>query len=121
MASTKFTINKGMVNEILITIKENDNITPIAISATDTFTIELTRLGTNVDVPGLEHAVSVVSAENGRIKITIPKVVADNLDTEIGDKADRYYAKPTYRLYIICSTAVNGNFVAKIPLVYVQE
>ena len=104
MASTKFTINKGMVNEIIITIKENDNITPIAISVTDTFTIELTRLGTNVDVPGLEHAVSVVSAENGRIKITIPKAVADNSDDKIKYKVcgveEYIYPENTYDLVV---------------------
>lgn len=115
----KFVINKGMSNEFIITIKQNDSTLPMIIENTDTFTVKLYELATNS--PVLTVTPTVFDAPNGQILITLDSNDVDTLISERGTKADRYYLKPTYRLAIDCSTTNNGSFVAKIAEVYVEE
>ena len=67
------------------------------------------------DVP-----VNVYDANNGRIKLSISAIQADSLLLAVGDRADYYYIKPSYKLLINCNTANNGKFVAKVNKVYVE-
>jgi hypothetical protein len=52
--------------------------------------------------------------------MVVPADDTEEMASEKGEKADRYYAKPTYKLVIECVTQNNGNFIAKVPLVYVD-
>lgn len=116
----KFTVTKGMENTFVISIKEDDNVTPVVlIEGTDTFVVKLSLLGDSSVVSGPTAVIE--DAANGKIKIIIPQIVADALIFELGDKSDRYYIRPTYKLTLICNTQANGSFVSTIPLIYVQE
>ena len=44
--SNRFVINKGMNNEFIITIKQNDSTLPMIIESTDTFTVNFYKLDT---------------------------------------------------------------------------
>ena len=128
MATTddKFVINKGMVNEFILTIKQNDSTSAMEIDPTDTFEVRLYLLETNelvstIDLDGsTEGSVEVYDATNGQILVKLEDALVDSLITERGKKPDRYYLRPTYRLAVDCSTINNGNFVAKIANVYVE-
>ena len=125
--SNKFVINKGMNNEFIITIKQNNSTLPMVIEDTDTFIAKLYNLETKelvIVVTGDatdNGQITVHDAANGQILIVLNNTAANELVSERGDKIDRYYLKPTYRLAIDCDTLNNGNFVAKIAEVYVEE
>lgn len=117
----KFVINKGMSNEFILTIKQNDSTLPMLITGTDTFTVKMYKLEDSSEVTGLDNVISVYDANNGQIKITLDSAIVSGLVGEKGGKEDRYYLRPTYRIAIDCNTINNGAFVAKIPLVYVEK
>lgn len=119
--SDKFVINKGMSNEFILTIKQNDSTLPMLITDTDTFTLKMYKLEDSSEVAGLDSVISVYDANNGQIKITLDSAIVSGLVGEKGGKEDRYYLRPTYRIAIDCNTTNNGAFVAKIPLVYVEK
>lgn len=114
----KFIINKSLLNEYTLTIKQQDSTLPMDLEATDTFEAHLFDLETNEESDAILTVTKLTPYENGKIKLVITNV--GSLKSERGSKADRYYLKPTYRLAIECSTANNGNFVAKIDTVYVD-
>ena len=122
----KFVINKGMNNEFIITIKQNDSTLPMTIDPTDTFNCKLYLLDTNEEVtsvsltPTSDGSIEVYDEANGQILIKLSSSLVEALISERGEKPDRYYLIPTYRLAIDCSTVNNGNFVAKINNVYVE-
>jgi len=115
----RFIINKGMTNEFIIRIKQNNSTLAMKIEPTDTFTYHLFHLETEVEV--LSDVATIHDAPNGQIKIEFTDTFVDTLDSEIGPKEDRYYLKPVYRLAIECHTVNNGIFIAKIPFVYVRK
>ena len=118
---SNFTINKGMANEFIITIKKNDTILPIIISPTDTFKLYLYKLSNNALIETLElgSGIEVYDDANGQIKITMDQVLVDSLEIARGDRSDYYYEKPMYRIAIECNTVDNGKFVAKVNKVYI--
>lgn len=125
--SNRFVINKGMSNEFIITIKQDDSTLPMVITVADTFTASLYKLDTKVKALSVSKTstasgqITVYDAANGQIKITLSSAAVSALVSERGDKVDKYYLKPTYRLAIDCVTTNNGSFVAKLNNVYVEE
>ena len=125
--SNRFVINKGTSNEFIIKIKQNGSTMPMDISNTDTFFVKFYNLETkelelSIDMTsGSDGQVSVYNAYNGQILIVLKDSAIADMVSERGDKVDKYYLKPTYRMVIDCNTANNGNFTAKINSVYVQE
>lgn len=129
----KFIINKSLLNEFTLTIKQQDSTLPMVIDASDTFTAHLYKLDTNVEV---DAGITIVPApyygtdgegnttgpfyDNGKITLTFDQTKVGTLVSNRGSKADRYYLKPTYRLAIECETVNNGDFVAKVDNVYVD-
>ena len=116
-ASTRFIINKGMTNEFILTIKQQGSIEAMVIGSNDTFEAKLFNLETNKEVLNA-ITVTVESALEGKIKLSFGDV--SSLISERGEKEDRYYLKPTYRIALDCNTESNGSFVAKIQYVYVE-
>ena len=125
--SNRFVINKGTSNEFIIKIKQNGSTMPMEIFDTDTFFVKFYNLETkelelSIDMTaGSDGQVSVYNAYNGQILIVLNDAAIADMISERGDKVDKYYLKPTYRMVIDCNTANNGNFTAKINSVYVQE
>ena len=122
--SNRFVINKGMDNEFIITIKQNDSTLPMVIESTDTFTVNFYNLETQkieVSASTADSKVTVYDDANGQILISLDKDAVAGMTSERGDKVDKYYLRPTYRMAIDCNTVNNGNFVAKIASVYVEE
>lgn len=137
----KFIINKSLLNEFTLTIKQQDSTLPMVISTTprvghpngDEFTGHLYLLDTNVEVDagiviaptpyygtGDGGVVTGPFYDNGKITLTFNSTKVGALISQRGSKADRYYLKPTYRLAIECETVNNGDFVAKVDNVYVD-
>lgn len=118
----KFVIDKDFDNQYVITIKRSSSTLAIAIDPTDTFEFRLYPLlgGTATVTLDLTDGITVADADNGKIQIDIPQTIATTLTAELGDKADRYYIKPTYRGAIKCVTSSEGEFVAYIGEVYVR-
>lgn len=117
--SNKFTISKGVDNTFVFTIKQDNSTLPMVIEVGDTFTADLVLLETNTTVIA-DKALTVVDAANGKVQLTYTEAEADTLVSEKGPKVDRYYLRPTYKLVIDCVTANNGEFIAKVPEVYVD-
>lgn len=118
VVDNKFIINKGLANEFIITIKQDNGTLPMVIDANDTFVTKLFKMSDGSKVATL--TTTVHDANNGQIKVVISNEVVDSLVVERGDKADYYFTKPVYRLAIDCDTLNNGKFVAKVDKVYVE-
>ena len=119
----KFVINKSMNNEFIITIKQNDSTLPMAIDPIDTFTVNFYNLETQkieVSASTADGNVTVYDDANGQILISLAEDDVSTMISERGDKVDKYYLKPTYRMAIDCNTVNNGKFVAKIDSVYIE-
>ena len=123
----KFVINRGMINEFLLTIKQNDSTLPMIIDPGDTFEAKLFELESDTVVATITMTnvigtgqITIYDDANGQILIRIDDTLINTLTKERGGKVDGYYIKPTYRIAIDCTTANNGNFVAKINKVYVD-
>lgn len=119
----KFIISKSLENEFILTIKQQSSTLPMVIENSDTFKAKLFSLADNSIAMSTEDTepsmtITVHSADSGKIKLTINN--AENLISDRGSKADRYYLKPTYRLAIECDTVNNGKFVARVDTVYVD-
>lgn len=118
---SNFTINKGLVNEFIFTIKKDQTLLPIIIDPSDTFNLILFNLDTDtiesefgMDNTNEDGFIDIYDAPSGRIRITMNNVLTNRLKKERGPKADKYYLKPTYRLAIDCNTVDNGKFVIKL-------
>lgn len=126
ITTNKFILNKGLSNEFIITIKQDNAVDPMVIDPTDTFEVKLYLLSTNEEVATIDMTdsangkVEIENAAGGQIKITFYDALINTLKTERGDKVDGYYLLPLYRLAIDAATVNNGNFVAKIDKVYVE-
>jgi len=122
----KFVINKGLTNEFIFTIKQNDSTLPMTIVDTDTFEMTVYKLEDNsvvgtVDMTDGENGqITVYDDANGQIQLVLSDTFVDSLEYERGDRADGYYAKPMYRIAIDAKTTNNGNFIAKVNKVYVS-
>ena len=124
---SNFTINKGLTNEFILTIKQNDTLLPMIIEYSDTFKLLLINLDTDqiestidMDDTKADGYISVYDDANGQIKIIMNSTLTDRLEKERGPKEDRYYLKPTYRMAIECDTMNNGNFVIKLKNISVD-
>ena len=122
----KFVIDRGMDNEYIITIKANGSTLGMQIEPTDTFEARLYRkcsdelvatIGMTEDNKGV---VSVYQAPGGKIRILLKQALVDTLSVSKGDKVDGCYPKSEYRLNVICDTANNGKFTAKLANVFVE-
>ena len=114
----RFIITKGVENTFVFTIKANGSTLPLVIENTDTFSFKLIKLSD--DSVDLEGVFTVTNAINGQITLVISEANSETLKSDKGSKPDRYYLRPTYRLMLLCNTANNGNFIAKVHEVYVQ-
>ena len=124
---SNFTINKGLTNEFILTIKQNDTLLPMIIEYSDTFKLLLINLDTDqvestidMDSTKADGFIDVYDDANGQIRVTMNHTLTDRLEKERGPKEDRYYLKPTYRMAIECSTMNNGNFVIKLKNISVD-
>ncbi len=126
-AVKNFTINRGLNNEFIITIKQNDSLLPMVIEYSDTFKLTMFNRDTeaieavlDMDDAKVDGYIAIHNDANGQIKIVMNPALTSKLEKERGPKEDRYYLKPTYRIAIECDTLNNGNFVAKLENVYID-
>ena len=124
---SNFTINKGLTNEFILTIKQNDTLLPMIIEYSDTFKLLLINLDTDqiestidMDNTKADGFIDVYDDANGQIRVTMNPTLTDRLEKERGPKEDRYYLKPTYRMARECNTMNNGNFVIKLKNISVD-
>ena len=124
---SNFTINKGLTNEFILTIKQNDTLLPMIIEYSDTFKLLLINLDTDqvestidMDSTKADGFIDVYDDANGQIRVTMNPTLTNRLEKERGPKEDRYYLKPTYRMSIECNTMNNGNFVIKLKNISVD-
>lgn len=124
---SNFTINKGLTNEFILTIKQNDTLLPMIIEYSDTFKLLLINLDTDqiestidMDNTKADGFIDVYDDANGQIRVTMNPTLTDRIEKERGPKEDRYYLKPTYRMSIECNTMNNGNFVIKLKNISVD-
>ena len=124
---SNFTINKGLTNEFILTIKQNDTLLPMIIEYSDTFKLLLINLDTDqvestidMDSTKADGFIDVYDDANGQIRVTMNPTLTDRLEKERGPKEDRYYLKPTYRMSMECNTMNNGNFVIKLKNISVD-
>jgi hypothetical protein len=125
--TNKFVISKGVNNNFTFTIKQDNSTLPLEIEVADTFLADLIPLGdvfafdAGMPTNTFNDIVMVVEdAPNGKISLAISESDTQWLVTDKGARVDRYYTKPTYKLVLKCSTVNNGNFIAKVPEVYVD-
>ena len=126
-AVKNFTINRGLKNEFIMTIKQNDSLLPMVIEYSDTFKLTMFNRDTeaveamlDMDDTKVDGYISIHNDANGQIKIVMNPAFTSKLEKERGPKEDRYYLRPTYRISIECDTLNNGNFVAKLENVYID-
>lgn len=118
MTPLRFVITKGHDNTFIFTIKADGSTLPMEIVAGDTFTATLRKLSD--DTIALTKALTIESMLGGRTQLVLTEAEVAALESEKGGKVDRYYIKPMYKIVIECSTTNNGDFLAKVPEVYVD-
>ena len=119
-AVERFVITRGMDNTFTFTIKASGSTSPaVLVPGNDTFSATLTHLGDDGSVIS-NKALTIVDAANGKVSLTFTSAEVANLETDKGSKTDRYYLRPTYKLVIDCSTQNEGDFIAKVPEVYID-
>ena len=118
----KFIISKGSDNTFIFVIKQDDSTLPLTIKAGDTFVGKLINLDTEVEyhLPTNGNDFIIEDSANGKISLTIDADDTHGLVALKGSSVDRYYLRPTYKLVIECDTENNGQFIAKVPEVYVD-
>lgn len=115
-----------MDNEYIITIKANGSTLGMQIESTDTFEVRLYKkcsdelVATIGMVEDANGVVDVYQTNNGKIRILLKQALANTLVASKGDKVDGCYPKSEYRISVICDTANNGKFTAKLANVYVE-
>lgn len=116
----KFTITKGSDNTFVFTIKANGSTLPMEIDdvTPDTFDARLISLADGTEA--LSKPLTITDALGGQVTLIITEAEAADLLVSKGSATDRYYLRPTYKLIIDCSTTNNGDFIAKVPEVYVD-
>lgn len=122
----KFVIDRGMDNEYIITIKANGSTLGMHIEPTDTFEVRLYRkcsdeLVATIDMTeDTNGVVDVYQAAGGKIRVLLKQGLVDTLGVSKGEKVDGCYLRSEYRLSVICDTANNGKFTAKLANVFVE-
>ena len=122
----KFVIDRGMDNEYIITIKANGSTLGMHIEPTDAFEVRLYRkcsdeLVATIDMTeDTNGVVDVYQAAGGKIRILLKQGLVDTLGASKGEKVDGCYPRSEYRLSVICDTANNGKFTAKLANVFVE-
>lgn len=117
--SNKFVITKGVDNNFTLTVKQDGSTLPMELTPTDTFVVSLASLETNTEVLS-KTATLDNNLLTGKIHVEFTAAEVNSLLEEKGSKVDKYYLKPTYKLTVDCNTTNNGNFIAKVPEVYVD-
>jgi hypothetical protein len=112
-------ITRDATNEYIFTIKKSGSTAAITIHSSDTFRAKLLNIS-SLDVIALEKDLTVVSAEEGAVKLTITPSEASTLMYELGAKEDYYYPKAVYRLIMTYNTVDNGPMVVNVGKVYVK-
>ena len=114
----RFTITRGVDNEFFFTVKANGSLLPLVIEPGDTFNIKLVRLSDNTTAD-IDRLLEVVDAPNGKLRFFVSSGESLSLLSERGQKEDRYYLIPVYKLLIEANTVNEGSFVAQLGRVYV--
>ena len=115
---TRFTITRGVDNEFFFTVKANNSLLPMVIEPSDTFQVKLVRLDDNTTAD-IDRPLEVVDAANGKLRFLVTEAESMSLLSERGQKEDRYYLKPVYKLLLEATTVNNGSFIAQLGKVYV--
>ena len=115
---TRFTITRGVDNEFFFTVKANNSLLPMVIEPSDTFQVKLVRLDDNTTTD-IDRPLEVVDALNGKLRFLVTEAESMSLLSERGQKEDRYYLKPVYKLLLEAATVNNGSFIAQLGKVYV--
>ena len=115
---TRFTITRGVDNEFFFTVKANNSFLPMVIAPSDTFQVKLVRLDDNTTAD-IDRPLEVVDATNGKLRFLVTEAESMSLLSERGQKEDRYYLKPVYKLLLEAATVNNGSFIAQLGKVYV--
>ena len=115
---TRFTITRGVDNEFFFTVKANNSLLPMVIAPSDTFQVKLVRLDDNTTAD-IDRPLEVVDATNGKLRFLVTEAESMSLLSERGQKEDRYYLKPVYKLLLEATTVNNGSFIAQLGKVYV--
>ena len=114
----RFTITRGVDNEFFFTVKANNSLLPMVIEPADTFQVKLVRLDDNTTAD-IDRPLEVVDAANGKLRFLVTEAESMSLLSERGQKEDRYYLKPVYKLLLEATTVNNGSFIAQLGKVYV--
>ena len=114
----KFTITRGVDNEFFFTVKANGSLLPLVIEPSDTFNVKLVRLSDNTTTD-INKLLEVVDAPSGKLRFFVSSGESLSLLSERGQKEDRYYLIPVYKLLIEANTVNEGSFVAQLGRVYV--
>lgn len=115
---SRFVITKGIDNNFVFTIKADGSTLPMEIVVGDTFTAYLKNMEDGTTV--LTKTLTVIDALKGKVQLVVTEAEADALVSDRGNKEDRYYLRPNYKLLLGCSTTNNGDFIAKIDNIYVD-
>ena len=121
-----FSINKGIDNEFIFSIKKQHEILPLTLDDSDTFEMRIIRLSTR-DVVSIinqvendDGVIEFFDKPNGQLLVKLNASMTSTLESEFGDRADRYYSKPMYEILVIGNSLVDGAIQFRIPEVYVS-
>lgn len=127
MDENVFSINKGIDNEFIFSIKKQNELLPLDLNeSVDIFEFRIIKLSTREVISTIDHAdsndgvITFHDSVNGQIKVVLYKEFTSTLEAVYGDRADNYYSKPMYEILVTGNSIIDGAIQFKIPAVYVS-
>lgn len=126
MGIARVTLYRGITNIFDLIIKKNKIALPLELTVTDTFTLHVIELATNLPVATLTQvdsdngSIVISDMLNGKITITVKPTFVATLKSLRGSQADNYYVRPTYQFLIEADTANQGKFITTLDRVGVR-
>ena len=123
MAVARVTLYKGIDNIIDLVIKKNKIALPLELTPTDTFTLHLIELATNLPVATITQTetadgkIEITDLINGKITLTFKPALVATLKSLRGTQADNYYVRPTYKFLIEANTLNQDRFIVTLDRV----
>ncbi len=117
---TDFTIIKGKQLDFNIIVKENNNVIPLVLNSTDTFTFSLVDKKTGIKFI-TDKPMVITDALNGEVSGTITSAESSSLLAKKARAEDKYIPRSNLRLVVSGNTISQGEMVAYIEDVYVIE
>ena len=115
----RFILVRGVTNNWTLYIKARGSLDALKLVKGDSFLAHIRERNTGETVVS-SVPLTIGDPEKGEVKLTLTPEHLDQLERDVGTKANRSYLKPHYSLLIEATTANQGSFLIRVEDVYID-